>query len=90
MPMPDLQHEVFDEHGTLLGTTDFAWPRFKVFGEFDGKIKYGALLKPGQSASDVVFAEKSREDAIRRATGGTMVRFVCEIAPWLAAGTPAR
>lgn len=76
LPMPDLQHEVFDEHGTLLGTTDFAWPRFKVFGEFDGKIKYGALLKPGQSASDVVFAEKSREDAIRRATGGTMVRFV--------------
>lgn len=75
VPMPELQVEVFDEDGGLIGITDFAWPRLNVYGEFDGRIKYGKLLKPGQSASDVVFAEKSREDAIRRVTGGTMVRF---------------
>ncbi len=34
-------------------------------GEFDGRIKYGRLLRPGQEAGDAVFEEKRREDAIR-------------------------
>lgn len=76
VPRPELQYEVRDAFGQLVGVVDFAWPQFKVYGEFDGKIKYGKLLKPGQSASDVVFEEKKREDALRRETGGTMVRFV--------------
>jgi hypothetical protein len=34
-------------------------------GEFDGKVKYGRLLEPGQDVGEVVYAEKLREDAIR-------------------------
>ena len=44
-------------------------------GEFDGEIKYGRLLKPGQSPGEVVFAEKVREDRIR-ATELGMARWV--------------
>jgi hypothetical protein len=28
-------------------------------------VKYGRALRPGQTAGDVVFAEKRREDALR-------------------------
>jgi hypothetical protein len=76
LPKPDLQHEVFDRSGRLVAVTDFAWPDKGIYGEFDGKVKYGRLLKPGQQAGDVVFAEKRREDEVRRATGGTMVRWI--------------
>lgn len=34
-------------------------------GEFDGRIKYGRLLRPGQDPGEAVFAEKVREDALR-------------------------
>jgi hypothetical protein len=44
-------------------------------GEFDGRIKYGRLLRPGQDAGDAVFAEKRREDAIRDEDWG-VVRWV--------------
>jgi hypothetical protein len=43
-------------------------------GEFDGKIKYGRLLRPGQDAGEVVYAEKLREDALRD-TGLSVVRW---------------
>ena len=36
-----------------------------MIGEFDGKVKYGRLLRPGQDPGDAVFDEKRREDAIR-------------------------
>lgn len=76
LPKPVYQWEVHDEHGQLVGTTDFAWVEQKVMGEFDGKVKYGRLLKPGQSPSEVVFAEKQREDRLRELTGFTMRRMV--------------
>lgn len=76
LPRPELQYEVFDRSGRLVAVTDFAWPEQGIYGEFDGKVKYGRLLKPGQDPGDVVFAEKRREDDVRRATGGTMVRWV--------------
>lgn len=65
IPKPDLQFDVFDKSGGLVGRTDFCWPEHRTLGEFDGRIKYGRLLKPGQSASDVVYAEKLREDRLR-------------------------
>ena len=34
-------------------------------GEFDGKVKYGRGLRPGQTRGDVAWAEKRREDALR-------------------------
>lgn len=60
-----LQFEVLRGDGTRVGRTDFAWEDQRVVGEFDGRIKYGRLLRPGQSAGDAVFDEKRREDLIR-------------------------
>lgn len=76
IPRPELQYEVCDAAGRLVAVTDFAWPGAGVYGEFDGKIKYGRLLKPGHDPGAVVFEEKRREDDVRRTTGGTMVRWV--------------
>ncbi|TNM40527.1 type IV toxin-antitoxin system AbiEi family antitoxin domain-containing protein [Nocardioides albidus] len=75
-PAPELQWEVKDADGRLLGICDWAWPEFKTFGEFDGAFKFGRLLKPGQQPGDVVFEEKKREDAIREATQFVVVRFI--------------
>ena len=65
-----------DETGVLIGTTDFAWRLHRMLGEFDGRAKYGRLLRRGQSPGDAVFAEKLREDALRRTTGFGMERIV--------------
>ena len=73
VPTPVLQWEV-PTRGRA-GRTDFAWPEQRTVGEFDGRIKYGRLLRPGQQPGDVVFAEKLREDAIRDA-GFRVVRWV--------------
>lgn len=72
---PTLQLEILDDSGRLIGVSDFGWSGDSVVGEFDGKVKYGRLLKPGQSAGDVVFAEKRREDAIRDG-GWEVVRWI--------------
>lgn len=76
IPSPETQFEVRDRDGNLIGITDWAWPKYKTFGEFDGKIKYGRLLKPGQDPGDVVFDEKRREDLIREATNFMGIRFI--------------
>jgi len=76
IPSPELQYEVFDHDGNLLGMTDWAWPEERTFGEFDGRIKYGRLLKPGQEPGEVVFDEKHREDLLREATGFMAIRFI--------------
>ena len=58
-----------------MGSTDFAWQADRLVGEFDGQIKYGRLLPPGQEPGDAVFAEKRREDAIRDEDWG-VIRWV--------------
>jgi hypothetical protein len=75
LPRPVLQYEVRDQAGEVVGTSDFAWPDHGVLGEFDGRTKYGRLLRPGQSISDAVYGEKVREDALRELTGWSMIRF---------------
>ena len=75
LPYPELQFPIYDDAGELIAIIDFAWPKHGVYGEFDGRVKYGRLLKPGQDPGDVVFAEKRREDLVRLTTGGIMVRF---------------
>lgn len=75
LPRPVLQWEVCDSAGRSLGFADFGWPELRAVGEFDGEIKYGRLLKPGQSPGDVVFAEKVREDQMR-ATDLGMARWI--------------
>ncbi len=64
-PAPVPQWEVRDASGRLIGRVDFGWPRWRVVGEFDGRIKYGELVRPGSAPGDVLFAEKLREDALR-------------------------
>nr|WP_227464266.1 type IV toxin-antitoxin system AbiEi family antitoxin domain-containing protein [Nocardioides lijunqiniae] len=73
LPRPVLQYPVWDGD-VLVGTVDAVWPELGVMAEFDGKVKYGRLAKPGQSAADVVFAEKVREDRIRELTGFRVIR----------------
>ncbi len=65
LPKPDLQVEVYDDNGYLLGRSDFGWVERRTLGEFDGKGKYGALRRPDQTADDVVLNEKAREDRLR-------------------------
>jgi len=74
LPKPELQHAVHGEDGQLLAVTDFWWPDHAHVGEFDGKIKYGELLREGETPADAVFREKRREDAVR-ATGLGMTRW---------------
>jgi hypothetical protein len=60
-----IQFPVATPAGQLVGHTDFAWEKSRVVGEFDGRVKYGRLLRPGQDPGDAVFEEERREDAIR-------------------------
>jgi hypothetical protein len=45
--MPLQQYHVVD-HGELIGIADFYWDDHRHLGEFDGKIKYQKLLRPGR------------------------------------------
>jgi hypothetical protein len=76
LPEPELQFEVRNEMGVLVGVADMAWPEYGVLGEFDGKVKYQRLLLPGETPGDAVFREKQREDAMRRITGWVYVRLI--------------
>jgi hypothetical protein len=65
-PPPQLQVPFFDAHG-LVGYADFFWPEFSLVGEFDGKVKYnGRTYSRGHLPEEVVWAEKLREDRLRR------------------------
>jgi hypothetical protein len=74
LPRPEVQFSVFDRTGRLIGISDLAWPQHEMLFEFDGRVKYGRLLKPGEDPGDAVFKEKVREDALRRTTGWAMER----------------
>ncbi|QLD12188.1 hypothetical protein [Microbacterium oleivorans] len=55
---------------------DFAWPRLRRFGEFDGDGKYvDPALTAGRSPRDVLRAQRERESRIVAATGWTPVRW---------------
>jgi hypothetical protein len=73
LPAPVPQWEVW-HGGELIGRVDFAWPDRQTVAEFDGRIKYGRLLNPGQEPGDAVFDEKIREDRLR-AVGLQVVRW---------------
>ena len=76
LPMPQPQYEICDSSGRVIHRVDFAWPELGVFMEFDGKVKYEKLLRPGERASDVVIREKRREERICRLTGWRCIRIV--------------
>ena len=75
LPAPELQFAVYDAAGALAGVADFAWPAHRLLGEFDGRVKYGRLLRPGEQAEDAVFREKRREDRLRELTQWSMIRL---------------
>jgi len=72
---PELQIDVHDRFHTVLGRTDLGYVEDAALIEFDGKVKYGKLLRTGESPSEVVVREKLREDAIR-AVGTSVLRIV--------------
>ncbi|KRE62425.1 hypothetical protein [Nostocoides sp. Soil756] len=64
LPRPRLQVEHSDGDG-LIGLADFGWPG--VAGEFDGQVKYRVPEGADpRRAGEVVWAEKRREDRLRR------------------------
>lgn len=66
LPEPELQAVVrAAADGRFIGQVDFYWRAQRTVGEFDGKIKYGRLLRPGQEPGDAVYQEKLREDDLR-------------------------
>ncbi|WP_353650517.1 hypothetical protein ABLG96_06230 [Nakamurella sp. A5-74] len=75
IPHLELQPEIHDERGTFVGRTDGAIPECGVLLEFDGRSKYTSLLRPGQSVSDVVLAEKGREERLSE-RGWLVIRVI--------------
>lgn len=85
LPRPELQFKVYDAGGRLVAVTDFVWHEYGVFGEFDGKVKYGRFLKQGEEPGEAVFREKQREDLVRALTGYRCGRLV-----WVDLSSPGR
>ncbi len=75
LPDVELQVEVYSAAGIFLGRVDLAYPTAGVVVEFDGRVKYQALLRPGDDVTTVVLAEKAREDKLREA-GLIVIRIV--------------
>jgi hypothetical protein len=78
LPPPVLQWEVrAAATGAFIGRVDMGWPQYRTVGEFDGLVKYGRPLRPGQDVAEVLVAEKVREDALRDEDLG-VVRWIWE------------
>ena len=74
LPDPELQREIRNGLGAFIARVDFCWDEQETIGEFDGRVKYGRLLPPGQAIEDAIYAEKLREDGLRD-LGWRMVRW---------------
>lgn len=75
VPLPELQVEVHDAAGRLIGIVDFLWRKNGVFLEFDGRIKYDRHRRPGESLADYLMREKKREERICEVTGWMCIRI---------------
>jgi hypothetical protein len=76
LPLPIPQYKIYDNVGRLVAVVDFAWPELGLFVEFDGKIKYKAPDRDGETVVDVVLREKQREELVSRLTGWRCLRVV--------------
>jgi hypothetical protein len=76
VPMPLPQFEIFHPNGMLAGRTDWAWPEYKLLGEFDGRSKYARFIRPGETPADALWREKQREDLLRELTGWSFIRLI--------------
>ncbi|HEU5036221.1 MAG TPA: type IV toxin-antitoxin system AbiEi family antitoxin domain-containing protein [Nocardioides sp.] len=70
------QFKVFHPSGRLAGRVDLLVRELELLVEFDGAIKYGRLLTPGQTIDDVIRAERAREVLLEELTGLRMFRIV--------------
>lgn len=81
-PTPELQVEICDRYGTLVGRVDFLFPEQNTIVEFDGKVKYdGTYVAP---SAEILYEEKLREDGLRE-LGYEVVRIT-----WADLENPAR
>jgi hypothetical protein len=88
VPTPVLQWEVPTAGG--LHRVDFGWPDLGTVGEFDGLVKYRRLVRPGQDPSEIVIAEKLREDDLRAERLGVVRWIWDEIDPFAAVAARLR
>jgi hypothetical protein len=65
VPPPELQHVFVDSRGRLIARVDFWWPKVRVAGEMDGRMKYLDPRLSGGDPARVVYEEKRREDEVR-------------------------
>lgn len=67
LPSPELQFEVRLDAGRAY--LDFAWPRLRLFGEFDGEVK---LIDPdfthGRTGDEILASQQARRRSIEEAT----------------------
>lgn len=75
IPRPELQAPISTADGRVVARVDFLVVDLGTVIEFDGRVKYGKLVRVGETAADVVYREKVREDLIR-STGLEVVRMV--------------
>lgn len=54
--------------------SDFDWDG-RLAGDFDGRVKYGRLRRPGERFEQAVMREKEREDRLR-GMGIMVVRWI--------------
>jgi hypothetical protein len=75
LPCPEPQVQILDERGREFARVDFAWRKYGVFLEFDGRIKYERFRRPNESLEDFLMREKRRELRICQLTGWVCVRI---------------
>lgn len=66
LPVPTLQREFCNDLGEVDARVDFDWAEYGACGEFDGEVKYGRLLRPGQTLGQTIRYEKQREERLRQ------------------------
>ena len=69
------QWQVFHPSGALAARVDLLLPELGLMCEFDGAVKYGRLLKPGQTLEDVIRDERAREVLLEELTPHRMFRL---------------
>jgi hypothetical protein len=75
LPRPEPQVVIRDEQGREFARVDFAWEKLGCFLEFDGKVKYLALRRDGETLEEFLLREKRREEKICLLTGWVCIRI---------------
>lgn len=74
LPLPDLQHRVYEPDGAFVGRVDFFWEVLGVVGEIDGRIKFTEPMAgsdPAGRAADLL----QRDSRLARVMGSPPVHW---------------